>query len=80
MRAGEYAAKYARENSAGQINNAQVDEAAKEALAPFERNTNEGPFQIQQDLQQAMQDLVGIVRTEAEMQQVTLTEHTETLA
>ena len=44
--------------------------AAKRALEPFERgNAAENPFKIQQDLQAMMQDLVGIVRDEREMQQ-----------
>ena len=44
--------------------------AAKRALAPFERgNAAENPFKIQHDLQAMMQDLVGIVRDEGEMQQ-----------
>jgi succinate dehydrogenase / fumarate reductase flavoprotein subunit len=67
-RAGEYAAKYARENSLGQIDNSQVEQAANEALAPFGRSGGDGAFQVQQDLQQTMQDLVGIVRKEDEMQ------------
>jgi succinate dehydrogenase / fumarate reductase flavoprotein subunit len=68
-RAGEYAAKYAKQQSAGQIRTDQVDDAARWALAPFERAAgNEGPYQIQQDLQVMMQDLVGIVRREEEMQ------------
>ena len=46
----------------------QVDEAARGALEPFERGTaGEGPYQVQYALQEMMQDLVGIVRTEAEM-------------
>ena len=69
-RAGEHAAAYARENGAGRINDGEVSRIAAEALAPFERAggaSGQGPFQIQQDLQQMMQDLVGIVRNEAEM-------------
>jgi succinate dehydrogenase / fumarate reductase flavoprotein subunit len=67
-RAGEHAAKYARENKFGQIDNAQIDRLAAEALAPFDRDGDgEGPFQVQYDLQELMQDLVGIVRNEAEM-------------
>jgi succinate dehydrogenase / fumarate reductase, flavoprotein subunit len=71
-RAGEFAAKFAKENSAGQINDAQVEEAAREALEPFERGattgaTAEGPYQIQHELQSMMQELVGIVRREDEM-------------
>src|SRR5476649_473286 len=71
-RAGEYAAKYAKENPAGQINEAQIEEAARQALEPFERGANaggsaEGPYQVQHDLQNMMQELVGIVRREDEM-------------
>ena len=67
-RAGEFAAKFSKENSAGKINDAQVDEAARYALEPFERaGSPEGPYQVQADLQNMMQDLVGIVRREDEM-------------
>jgi succinate dehydrogenase / fumarate reductase flavoprotein subunit len=68
-RAGEYAARFAKEHgAAGRIDEAQVSRAANRALAPFERKGSaEGPYQIQQQLQEMMQDLVGIVRTEAEM-------------
>jgi succinate dehydrogenase / fumarate reductase flavoprotein subunit len=72
-RAGEFAAKYAKETRAGQINSAQVEEAARRALEPFNRNIGaggsfEGPYQVQYDLQDMMQNLVGIVRREDEMQ------------
>jgi succinate dehydrogenase / fumarate reductase flavoprotein subunit len=66
-RAGEFAAKFAHENSSGTINNDQIDIVAREALAPFERSDGENPYAIQKDLQESMQDLVGIVRNEAEM-------------
>jgi len=69
-RAGEYAAKFAKENGAGRVNPADVDAAAKAALAPFERGAaGENPFTVQSELQDVMQNLVGIVRTESEMQQ-----------
>jgi succinate dehydrogenase / fumarate reductase flavoprotein subunit len=47
----------------------EADAAAKEALAPFERGSNgsQGPYQIQHELQEFMQDYVGIVRNEADM-------------
>jgi succinate dehydrogenase / fumarate reductase flavoprotein subunit len=69
-RAGEHAARFARENAAGRIDPAQVDAANRAALAPFDRGAGasaEGPYQVQHDLQEMMQDLVGIVRTEPEM-------------
>src|SRR5207245_2170962 len=69
-RAGEYAAKYAKENTLGRINQDQIDSVAREALAPFERGTSgENPYQLQNELQELMQDKVGIVRREDEMQQ-----------
>jgi succinate dehydrogenase / fumarate reductase flavoprotein subunit len=68
-RAGEYAAKFAQENGAVSVNTAEVDAAARKALEPFERSGSaEGPYQVQYDLQTMMQDLVGIVRREDEMQ------------
>jgi succinate dehydrogenase / fumarate reductase flavoprotein subunit len=71
-RAGEFAARYVREQRAGQINAAQVEAAAQRILEPFNRNVAtgagfEGPYQIQFDLQEMMQSLVGIVRREDEM-------------
>jgi succinate dehydrogenase / fumarate reductase flavoprotein subunit len=66
-RAGEYAAKYAREHGAAAVPDDQVEEAARRALEPFERPDGEGPFQILHDLQHMMQELAGIVRTEGEM-------------
>jgi succinate dehydrogenase / fumarate reductase flavoprotein subunit len=68
-RAGEYAAKFARENPTIKSDEKQIAAAIKDALAPFERKTNEGPYQIQSDLQDKMQDLVGIVRVESEMKE-----------
>jgi succinate dehydrogenase / fumarate reductase flavoprotein subunit len=66
-RAGEYAAKFAQENSLGEIDQAEIERVANEAVAPFERADGENPYTVQRDLQEAMQDLVGIVRTESEM-------------
>ncbi len=53
------------------MSESQVDAAVKRALAPLNREikSGEGPYQIQYELQQNMQALVGIVRTESEMQQ-----------
>jgi succinate dehydrogenase / fumarate reductase flavoprotein subunit len=71
-RAGEYAAKFVKENARATIDNAAIDAAAKDALAPFERGGATGaesPYAIQHDLQEMMQRLVGIVRREEEMQE-----------
>jgi succinate dehydrogenase / fumarate reductase flavoprotein subunit len=48
-RAGEYAAKFAKENPAVKLNDAQIEEAARQALEPFERGATgaasaEGPI------------------------------------
>jgi succinate dehydrogenase flavoprotein subunit len=67
-RAGEFAAKYAMNRKACAIDPSQADEAARVALEPFERGTaGESPYHIQYALQESMQELVGIVRSEAEM-------------
>jgi succinate dehydrogenase / fumarate reductase flavoprotein subunit len=67
-RAGEFAARFARDNSLGKIDNDKIDIEARDAVAPFERSGGENPYEIQKDLQEIMQDNVGIVRTESEMQ------------
>ena len=66
--AGEHAAQFAKEHGAGKVNPQDVDAAAKQALAPFERQ-GAGPYQIQHELQGMMQKLVGIVRLEGEMRE-----------
>ncbi len=68
-RAGEYAAQFAKANAKVAIDERQLEAAVKESLAPFDRGPSpENPFKIQQDLQGMMQEHVGIVRMEAEMQ------------
>ncbi|MEO7102568.1 MAG: fumarate reductase/succinate dehydrogenase flavoprotein subunit [Gemmatimonadaceae bacterium] len=69
-RAGEHAAIFAKQNPAVAAKQEAVDAVVKYALEPFGRNADntEGPYQIQHDLQGMMQDNVGIVRREAEMQ------------
>jgi len=68
-RAGEFAAKYSKENSDAAINTAEVDETARKALEPFERGpAGENPFTVQYDLQTTMQNLAGIVRRQEELE------------
>ena len=67
-RAGEYAAKFAKEHKRPIVDSETADREMKVALAPFERRGGEGPFQVQHELQAAMQELVGIVRDESHMQ------------
>jgi succinate dehydrogenase / fumarate reductase, flavoprotein subunit len=71
-RAGEFAAKFSKECEAGPIADSQIEEAARKTLEPFERATGaagnaESPYQVQHDLQEMMQSLVGIVRRQEEM-------------
>jgi succinate dehydrogenase / fumarate reductase, flavoprotein subunit len=66
-RAGEYAARFATSNGAANPHPDQIEATACRAVEPFER-TGENPYQVQYDLQELMQDLVGIVRQEEEMQ------------
>lgn len=69
-RAGEYAAKFAKEHGAPTINEAAAEQAMRESLEPFDRTTAsdaENPYDIQHDLQDLMQSNVGIVRNEDEM-------------
>ena len=71
-RAGEYAAKFAQRATARHASTtAQVERGDdRRRSAPFERGAaGENPYKVQHDLQEMMQDLVGIVRTESEMQQ-----------
>ncbi len=69
-RAGEFAAKFARENGSVGVRETDLKAAAVQALAPLERDGGgENPFQLQYALQESMQDLVGIVRQEDEMAQ-----------
>jgi succinate dehydrogenase / fumarate reductase flavoprotein subunit len=67
-RAGEHAAKFAKENGAIAVNTADVDAAASDALAPFNRESGEGPYQVQEALQEVMQDNVNIVRAQDQME------------
>jgi succinate dehydrogenase / fumarate reductase flavoprotein subunit len=69
-RAGEYAADWARRQRAPRLDEAAIAGAERVALEPFDRGeTGENPYTVQHELQQTMQDLVGIVRTDGEMRQ-----------
>ncbi len=69
-RAGEHAAAFAKTEAAPSIDESQVDAACARALAPFDRGpSGENPYAIQHDLQETMQNLVGIVRQESEMRE-----------
>ena len=68
QRAGQYAAAFAASHGQTRVDEAQIDAAARAALAPFDRpGTGEGPYQVQHALQESMQDLAGIVRNEGDL-------------
>ena len=67
-RAGLYAAAYAKKLTGRlAIDAGQVEALARACLEPFERTGGENPYAIHQDLQECMQSLVGIIRTEGEL-------------
>jgi succinate dehydrogenase flavoprotein subunit len=67
-RAGEFAARFAKEHSLGQIDENQIETVTGQALKPFEHGNGENPYELQRDLQEMMQHNVGIVRNEHELQ------------
>jgi succinate dehydrogenase / fumarate reductase flavoprotein subunit len=69
-RAGEYAAQFAKTQGTVKVDQAAVERATKDSLGPFERGAGgENPYKVQEDLEETMQDLVGIVRRESEMKE-----------
>ncbi|MFF8937029.1 fumarate reductase/succinate dehydrogenase flavoprotein subunit [Streptomyces paradoxus] len=79
-RAGRHAAEYAAGLSGARpvVDDVQIDAAAAEALRPFSAEAEteepaggppENPYTLHQELQQTMNDLVGIIRREPEMEQ-----------
>ena len=67
-RAGRYAAEYAAGLTARPTaDTSQLGELARHALRPFDGAGTENPYTIQQDLQDCMQALVGIIRIEDEL-------------
>ncbi len=70
-RAGEGAAEYVDSLSGPRpaASAASVDAAVAEALAPLERAEGENPYTVHGELQQTMNDLVGLIRRETEVKQ-----------
>jgi succinate dehydrogenase / fumarate reductase flavoprotein subunit len=68
-RAGLAAAQGAKKTAAPNIDGTQVEQAEREALAPFEGAGGENPYAIHHDLQDVMQRLVGIFRTDEDLRQ-----------
>lgn len=66
-RAGLAAAAYAGKTTASSIDSAQITEGEQDMLAPFDRSEGENPYSVHRDLQEVMQNLVGIFRVEEDM-------------
>ena len=62
-RAGLAAAEHAKKSASPNLDNAQIEAAEKQLLAPFDRTAGENPYTIHTELQEMLQSLVGIFRT-----------------
>ncbi len=85
-RAGMGASDFAEAHpGAAKVDEAQLRAAVDGATTPFGRADGESPYDVHHDLQETMQDLVGIIRTESELREAlgalgTLRERTERLS
>ncbi len=68
-RAGLAAAAYAKKAPAPVLDSAQIADAEGQLLEPFDRSDGENPYTIHHDLQDVMQRLVGIFRTDEDLRQ-----------
>jgi succinate dehydrogenase / fumarate reductase flavoprotein subunit len=69
-RAGLYAALHAKDFGGSlTVSTGQVQSLARQLLEPFTRSGSENPYAIQAELQDTMQTLVGIIRTESELKE-----------
>jgi succinate dehydrogenase flavoprotein subunit len=66
-RAGLAAAQHAKRSSGPSIDSAQIEQAEKELLVPFSNSGTESPYAVHRDLQEVMQNLVGIFRTDEDL-------------
>jgi len=68
-RAGAGAAEYAKGVKMPSLNMAEVEAVAADMMGHFERDGGENPYALQRELQDTMQNLVGIIRTQRELEQ-----------
>ncbi len=70
-RAGDGAADYLESlgSSVPAVSQAALNEAMAEALTPLQRTDGENPYTVHAELQQTMNDLVGLIRREHEVKQ-----------
>lgn len=66
-RAGLSAAEHAKQVNPPAIDDAQVEGATREMLEPFERSDGDSPYDLHRDLQENMQNYVGIFRSEEDL-------------
>jgi succinate dehydrogenase / fumarate reductase flavoprotein subunit len=66
-RAGLAAAEYAKRASAPSLDDSQIAQSEKELLFPFSNTASESSYAVHRDLQEVMQSLVGIFRTEEDL-------------
>ncbi len=70
QRAGEYAAQFAQENGDVPLEESEIEEIAKHVLKPFDNpEGGDNPYEIQAQLQDKMQELVGIARSQESLTQ-----------
>ncbi len=68
-RAGMAASDLAESRDTPSVEPGEIDAVVRDALAPFDRDSGESPYDIQHDLQETMQALVGIIRTQSELEE-----------
>jgi succinate dehydrogenase / fumarate reductase flavoprotein subunit len=70
-RAGEYASRYVDGLGTDKpsVSKADIERAVDTALAPLERENGDNPYDLWHELQQVMQDLVGIIRRKHELEE-----------
>jgi succinate dehydrogenase / fumarate reductase, flavoprotein subunit len=66
-RAGLAAAEHSRGVAMPAVDVGQIEEGEREMLEPFERAEGDSPYEIHSQLQEAMQDYVGIFRNEEDL-------------
>ena len=67
-RAGAAAAEHAKRSGPVDIDGGDVEKATREMLEPFERTAGDSPYQIHRELEETMQNYVGIFRNEEDLQ------------
>jgi succinate dehydrogenase / fumarate reductase, flavoprotein subunit len=68
-RAGMGAANYVKNAPAAKVSDESIKRAAEKIQAPFDRTGGENPYALHEQLQELTQNLVGIIRTKAELQE-----------